>query len=183
MLVITPGLGGPDNPWWVARQLAVMKLPLVLSGAAAIVWLLDAAGQRRPSLLAAVVGACIGWGFVVHGATDVGAATVMRSLNQARARALEEVVPDRAAIVAYWGAVNPVGPLLFTRDLVAVDIRADQGHDGAAVIQALLAQGRRVFLLNDGMPPELVRRAAGELRLVPVAHSKLPVVELRSSAE
>jgi hypothetical protein len=71
-------------------------------------------------------------------------------------------------------------PLVMTRDVVILDAKADEGRDAPMLIQALLAQGRRVFFLESGFPPDVRARALAGVRRVelPETHG-LPIFEVR----
>ena len=71
---------------------------------------------------------------------------------------LAEVLPERAAYLAYRGFKDSAVPLLFDHDIVILDVRADEGKDGAALVGQLLRQGRRVFLSEQGLPPDVLAR-------------------------
>ena len=183
ILFATPIVGGPSIPLWTVRQLAILKTPLVLAGLVASVWLMDVFGRKRPALLLGTVGACLSWGLILHLSTDVGMSQFMRAGNLARTRALAKVVPDGSAVVAHWGHKDAVAGLLLTRDVVILDVRADDGKDAPGLIRELLARQRRVFLLKDGLSAEILERLSAGLRTMPVQNSVLPLLELRQSSE
>ena len=182
VLFATPLMGGPSVPMWVVRQIAILKLPLMLAAVLASVWLLDAAGYRRPSLLFGAAGMCLGWGLLLHLSTDVGMAQFMRSNNRARTRALASVLPDRSALLAHWGNADAAGPVLLGRDVVVLDVAADEGSDARTLVDQLLAQNRRLFVLGDGLTPALRQRIVGE-GPVSVIDSALPIVEFRRGSD
>ncbi len=181
ILVATPMLGGPDNPLWLARQLALMKLPLVLAAGLAGLWLLDSFGRGQRTLLVGMAGACLGWGLASHLTADVGMSQFMRSANLTRTHTLARLLPNGSALVAYWGRTDAVAPLLLTRDIVVIDPWADNGADAPVLIRALLEKGRRVFLLNEGLTPELSNRIVARLEAIPVTGTEVPLVELRAA--
>src|SRR6185436_24638 len=71
VLLGTPITGGSEVPFWSLRQLALMRLPLLLGAGLCAVWVLGLFRPGRSSLLALAVGACLAWGFTLHLASDV----------------------------------------------------------------------------------------------------------------
>jgi hypothetical protein len=182
VLFSTPLVGGPSVPLWTVRQFAILKTPLLLAVLLGTLWLMDVFGKGRPALLLATVGACLGWGLILHLGTDVGMSQFMRARSLTRTRVLAEVLPDRSALLAYWGNSNPAGPLLLGRDVIVLDVAADEGSDAPALVKHLLAQNRRAFVIDDGMTPALFRRISQHAQVVPTG-SALPIVELRRHSE
>ncbi len=80
----------------------------------------------------------------------------MRRINRDYREALAPVLPDRAGLFAYWGAKDAYGPLQLDRDLVIVDPWADEGESAPALVDALLDQKRRVLVVVNGFPPDLL---------------------------
>jgi hypothetical protein len=179
ILFATPLAGGPDVPLWTARQIATLKTPLVLAALAAILWLLDVVGHGRRALLLGTVGACLGWGLMLHFSTDVGMSQFMRTANLARTRALSDVVPDGSAVVAYWGNVNAAGPLLFMRDVVILDAAADDCRDAPVLIRQLLATNRKVFVVEEGFSLENLHRMQSGLESSRRTESPLRILQVK----
>ena len=89
---------------------------------------------------------------------DLRASRQKRQINAARLESLNQLVPDHSALVAYWGFKDAAGPLRLWKDIVILDAWADQGADAPTLVEKLLQQGRRVYVLEDGFPrPLLVR--------------------------
>lgn len=179
----TPMVGGPEVRLWTVRQLAILRIPLVLAAVLTILWLLDRAGYGSRFLLSLTVGACLAWGFTLHLSTDVLTAQALRRENRIRSEALKRVVPDGSALVAYRGNSNAAVSLLFDRDVVILDARADEGADAPSLIRALLARDRRVFVLENGFPAEVLERIMGGFERSPVRDGELRLLELRTSAQ
>jgi hypothetical protein len=167
---------------WIVRQIAILKLPLLLAAGLAAFWLLDSTRRRRPSLLAGAVGACLGWGLALHLSTDVTMSQVLRANNLARTRALSDVIPDKSAIVAHWGNADAAAPMLFNRDIVVLDVAADDGRDASQLIRELLSRNRRVFVLEDGFSPEIRGRVLAGLNTRVGPHSILPILTVSSAS-
>ena len=181
VLLATPIAGDAATPLWLVRQWAILKIPLVLSLALVGVWL---ATRRRAHAmtrraLAAGVGAALGWGLVLHVSDDMTAANALRRHHLGRAQALEHVLPDGSALIAYWGQKVAPGALLLGRDVVIVDPWPDDGRDTPALIRDLFAAGRRVFVIRTQMPPDVLQRISEGFVLQSTSPSDLDVVELR----
>ncbi|MGE0704133.1 MAG: hypothetical protein AB7P22_09390, partial [Vicinamibacterales bacterium] len=134
----TPIGGGPGVPLWVARQLAIFEVPLVLAAIVGTAWLLDRFGYKARLPLAAAAGACLAWGLMLHLSHDLVTSRWRRGLNLARTETLAEVLPNRSALVTYWGMKDAAVPLLFDHDLIILDAHADGGRDAPILIREVL---------------------------------------------
>jgi hypothetical protein len=179
ILLGTPMYGGPEVRLWLLRQIALLKIPLVLAAALTISWLLQRAGYGRRALVTGAVGASFGWGLTLHLASDVLSSQFVRTGNLARTEALADVLTNGSALVAYWGNKDAAGPLLLSRDIVVLDAQADDGKDAPVLIRELLAKNRKVFVLENGFPAEVLDRVLSGLHGVPVEHRDLRLFELR----
>ena len=142
---------------WLVRMLALLKLPLRLFG-----------GARRPVVPCQIPGECpapAGCGRRALPRMGVDAArrrrrrqppTAFARRKLAETQALGRVLPDGSALVAYTGYKDAAVPLLFDRDIVILDARADEGKDAPILIRELLGRNRRVFVLEDGFPGEVL---------------------------
>ncbi len=154
-----------DSRWEV---LLVMNVPLLLGAALAVAWI-RSPRAASPLALSVCLGACLGWALGVHVGEDWRVSREFRHIARAHAAALERALPDRAAVVSVGGDDDYYGPLQMHRDLVIVDPRLDWGESAPAMVSALLDQRRRVFVVANAMPRELLERmAAGRpVRRVP----------------
>jgi hypothetical protein len=156
--------------------------PLVLAATTALVWALQ---PRRAATLGLLAGACLGWAVAAHLGDDLRASRRLRHANAERLAMVRAAVPagERAAIFAYWGYKDALGPLLLERDLVIADPWIDDGADAPRLLRSFRAQGRTVYFLNGLVPTigkadlaglrlELVH--AGEDRLVRAAPAPQP---------
>jgi len=180
ILWLTPMAGGPQDSLWLVRIRALLKVPLVFSAALSLLWILARSRQSTRSLLAAAAGLCLGWGLALHLADDVTASHRMRAYGLARTEALGRVLTNGSALVAHWGYRDAAVPLLFDRDIVILDVHADDGKDAPILIRELLRRGRTVFLLESGFPGETLRSVRAGWQVVPIANPGTPLVELRS---
>ena len=181
ILWVTPMFGGPEDFLWLARILSLLKLPLVFSAALSVLWFL---ARSRPSVrppLAATAGLCLGWGLALHVADDVATSHRLRAHSLEQTEALGRVLPTGSALVAYWGNKDAAVPLLFDRDIVILDARADEGRDAPILIGELLTRNRRVFVLENGFPGEVLRGVLSGRQVMRVGHPGSSLVELRAS--
>jgi hypothetical protein len=183
LLLGMPLASGADVPLWQARQVALLKTPVVLAAALGVLWMARGATVKRRLLLVGTVGACLGWGMVMHVAGDVPVSRALRERNLQRTQALSDVLTDRSALVAYWGAKDAAGPLLLDRDIVILDASADDGEDAPLLIRELLGQNRPVFLVEDGFPPDVLDRVLTGLRAERLASPALKLLRLSAAPE
>jgi hypothetical protein len=175
----TPLVGGPATPLWIARQVAIMKLPLVFAAAVAALWSLHSLGRGRPTLFLAAIGTCLGWGLLLHLSSDVDMSQFMRAWNLARTRVLADVVPDGSAVIAHSGNTNAAVPLLMTRDIVILDAAADDCRDAPMLIRQLLAANRKVFVVEEGFSPENLDRMQSGLESSRRTESPLRILQMK----
>lgn len=175
------------EPEAVLRQQWLLYLPLALAVLLVAVWI----GARRFHVLetvtALLAATALGWGFAAHVGDDLATSRILRRISLERAQALDRAIPQDApegsALFAFWGNKDPVGPLLLDRDLVVLDVRNDRGEHALELMDALLAQGRRVFVLATGFPPlGLEVLLAGRSYRV-VVEEPVTVIEVRGRDE
>ncbi len=128
ILLATAHSTTPTGSLFVARQLALLKVPLVLSLSLAILWWLSTSHVRLRNWTAGAVGFCLAWGFTLHLADDVAGSRRVKRANLRLTQALAEVLPDHSAYVAFWWMKDAAVPLLFDRDIVILDPNADDGE-------------------------------------------------------
>jgi hypothetical protein len=167
-------------PIGAGRQIAILKVPLLIALALAAGWLLAQRRQQWRQAMPFIVCLSIGWALSLHLVDDVLTARFIRQYRVARTSELRTALPDQSALVTYWGSRDAAGPLLLEKDLVVLDAHADEGKSAPTLIRELLARGRRVYLFREGMPDEVFRRVTsgmavvgsrsnriGELRMLP----------------
>jgi hypothetical protein len=180
VLLWGPISAGPDGLVSAGRQLLILKVPLGLAVLSSATWVLVSLRRAPPAILAVSLGLCLGWGFSLHMLEDVTASQRLRARNLATTRQLEQVVPTNSALVTYWGAKDAAIPLVMTLDVIILDTQADEGRDAPKLIQALLAQNRRVFFLESGFPPDVRARALAGVKLVRLPETYgLPIFEVQ----
>jgi hypothetical protein len=90
---------------------------------------------------------------MIHLASDVRASRARRAWNKRLAAGVAAVLPPTpVAIFAHWGAKDPLALLHFEHDLVVADTWVDEGRSARALSEALLAQGRTLFVVPRTMP-------------------------------
>jgi hypothetical protein len=177
---VTGGADGAVGAVWFGRYLAILKVPLVLALALAGVWTAARSHTRARPLLAGLAGLCLGWGLTLHVADDVAASHRLRARKLAETATLDGVLPDGSALVAYTGYKDAAFPLLFTRDIVILDVRGDEGADAPVLIRELLDRKRRVFVLRSGFKPEVLTAVLAGWEAVRVAQPGVDLVELHA---
>jgi len=180
ILAGTPMFGGPQDFLWLVRIRALLKLPLVFSVALAVLWFVARSRRNVRPLLAAAAGLCLGWGLALHVGDDVATSHRLRAYSLKQTEALGRVLTDGSSLVAYWGNKDAAVPLLFDRDIVILDVHGDDGKDAPILIQELLRRGRRVFLLEDGFPGQILSAVRAGWQVVPIANPGTEFVELRA---
>jgi hypothetical protein len=175
----TPVIGGAGNPLWIARQLLILRTPLLLSSALAVCWVFSRRGARLPSILSWLVGLCLGWGMMLHLANDLLTSRWIRHDKQVISEAMGRVLTNGTALVAYRWYAEPAVPLLFTHDIVIVDPQPDAGADAPTLIHELLGRGRRVFVLEDGLPPDIRARVLAGFTATRVPNERVKLLELK----
>jgi hypothetical protein len=128
------------------------------------------------------VGICLGWGLAFHLGSDVIASRRVKGANASRTADLRQALPDHSALLTYWGNRDAAGPLLLERDLVVLDVHADDGEDAPVLIRELLQQHRRVFVQRGGIPPALYARVSDGLNVSPQPGQGITLIELRMPA-
>jgi hypothetical protein len=177
-LLGTPPVGTAANPVWLLRHVLLFNVPLVLAGLLGVAWLLSLSRDRMPVICSVLLGACLGWGMMLHVADDLRASQRTREYNRARTARLAAVVEPDMAVLAFWYSKDAAVPLLLDRDFLILDAHADEGRDAPRLVRALLGRGRRVLLLGEGFPREVLQRVSAGFHVTPVDAAGLDVHEL-----
>jgi hypothetical protein len=175
----TPRGGGPLYFLWLVRIFALLKIPLLCSAALTVLWVMARSRESLRPVLAAAAGICLGWGLTLHVLDDVHLSHRYRGRKLAESEALGRVLMNGSAVFGHAASKDAAVPLLFDRDIVIVDMRADDGQDAPILIRELLDRGRRVFLLQDGAPAELLARVRAGWHVVRIVNPGTQLVELR----
>lgn len=159
------------------RHLSLRWLPLLLAVLLLAAW---AASRWRPAPatrapLALLLAGCLAYSLGVHLGDDLQASRSFRHRNLRIAEAASPLLPDGAALFAFWGGKDPFGPLLLDRELVLADAYADRGAAAPALTTALLEAGRPVYVALP-FPPALLEAMRAGRTLRPVGG---PLLEIR----
>jgi hypothetical protein len=162
------------------RHVGERFMPLLLALLLITAWYL----LKNPRAIFLLLGMCIGWAFFFHIESDLVGSRFRRQINAARLDYLQKIVPDHSALFMYWGNKDAAGPIQLEKDVVILDVWADAGHDARLLEEELLAQGRRIFILDNDMPDEILRAlianrifheySEGNLKLTEILVAKAP---------
>jgi hypothetical protein len=175
LLVKTPVASDAETALLTFRHAAIMRVPLVLAGLMATAWLTR---QRARTVVSVAAGVCLGWACLLHLASDVAASRVTRTTNYIKSRALDAILPDHSAVVAWWANKEAVVPLLLDRDVVVLNAQTDDAEAAPYLVEQLRAENRRVFVIADGFPAATLDRVLAAHGVSNVATKPLDVREL-----
>jgi hypothetical protein len=85
------------------------------------------------------------------------------------------------AVFGHWGVKDPLPVLHFGHDLVAADTWIDDGRSARALSEAMLAQGRAMFVIVWGMPPRILDELVAGRRVRPL-QGRVALLEVREGA-
>jgi hypothetical protein len=139
-------------PSEVLSHIGQRYVPMLLAFIFILVWYIPN-DQRMTAL---VLGICIGWAFFFHLETDLVGSRFRRAINETRYESLKKIVPDHSALFTYWGNKDAAGPLQLAKDVVILDVWADNGHDAKMLEEELRTRGRRIFILENNMPADIL---------------------------
>lgn len=161
-------------PSTTMRHVGQRYIPLLLALAFVSVWYF----VKNPRTTMLFLGVCAGWGFFFHLESDLVGSRFRRQINAERLEILQRIIPDHSALFAYWGNKDAAGPLQLTKDVVILDPWADDGRDARLLEQELLSQDRRVFVLENDMPDEILRGLVINRRFKEYTEGNLKVTEI-----
>ncbi len=159
------------------RQIALMRLPLAMVFLLVVGWAL----RRRKSgaaILSATLGVALLWSCAVHLGDDLGASRALRRINLARTALLERKLSYPAGLLAWNPTKDAAASLLLEHDLVLLNCWADGGQSARLLSDALLARGRRIYLIFDGFPREVLRQILAGRRIRQISRKPLWLVEI-----
>jgi len=169
LLTLTPALSSQSPGMWLGRMLVLFYGPLLIGLALVTLWLLAWHAGRARAAFALVAGAAVGWAFVVHVAEDVTASHRVRRANLSKATALRAVLPDHSGLLVHAADRDALGPLLFDKDIVVIDVSADDGLTTQGIVDELMRQRRRVFAWGDRLPVSTILKSRESCAVVPLA--------------
>ncbi|MEK6565562.1 MAG: hypothetical protein AABZ41_02530, partial [Bacteroidota bacterium] len=157
------------------RNMAQLKLPLIL---AALLIAGTYLYRFHRSILSISLGACLGWAVAIHVGTDVAESRSKRKDNLDRFQIYSRVVPNHSAFFTYWGNKDAAGPLQLDRDVVILDLHADDGETAPQLVKELLAQKRRVFVLLIDVPEKTILEVVGGYAFRRFSESYMDFIEI-----
>jgi hypothetical protein len=132
----------------------------------------------RRSMVGGLVGVCLGWALTVHLAHDVLIEQSFRRYNFDRSQSLRSALPPGSGLLAYWSEIDPAGVLLLRGDFILLNLVADDASDAPRLARDLLHKNRRVFLIDEGMPPAVRTKVLDGMQMAVVDDPRLRLVEL-----
>lgn len=146
----------------VARQVAISKLPILLAVATALATLAARSRSRARLPAACLLGVALGWACGIHFFEELPASRAVRNHQGNYCRQIAGAITPAGAptmLVAHWWMSTLLAPLELSHPgLVIVDPRMDRGADTPALVEAALTSGRRVAVVLNNMPTDLVAR-------------------------
>jgi hypothetical protein len=191
---VAAGMGAAGLTLWamptveISRAL-ILALPIVLAGLLFVVAVGGSLGKVLPTAapwlqraVPALTAVGFGWAMLVHIAEDVRASRVVRARNKTRAAIISAALPATpAAVFAHWGTKDPLPVLHFEHDIVGADTWVDDGRSARVLSEAMLAQGRTIFVLVWGMPLPLLEQLTNG-RNVRLLKGRLTLLEVTPTA-
>jgi 4-amino-4-deoxy-L-arabinose transferase-like glycosyltransferase len=149
------------------RHYMVMYVPLLLAALLAVAWGAEVSARgsvtstsRRglvaTTTLAILVGATLGWAMAVHLGDDLQASRILRRSRQDYLRQLRPYLADHSAVFASGGIKDALGPVQLDLDVVIAVPALDRAMTAKELLDAFLAEGRRVFVLPNVLPADLL---------------------------
>jgi hypothetical protein len=145
------------------RHHLVRYLPLLLAvlfGATWALWIRDRAVEQRwrTASTAVGLGATLAWALTIHLGDDLAASRLFRGTRENYLRQLRPFVTEHSAVLASGAIKDALGPLQLYRDVVIAVPGYDYGEAAKELVEALLARGRRVFILPNALPRDKLDR-------------------------
>jgi hypothetical protein len=166
-------------PSEAARHLGQRFVPIVLTLALILIWFLRA----NPNYVPFFLGICVGWAFSFHLETDLVGSRFRREINATRYEYLERTIPGHSALFTYWGNKDAAGALQLVKDVVILDVNADDGLDATMLEGELMKQGRKIFVLENDMPGNILDGLILNHRLQRYSEGSVKLVELSEETE
>ena len=102
------------------------------------------------------MGATLAWALTIHLGDDLPASRLLRRSRQDYLRQLEPLISEHSAVFASGAIKDALGPLQLYRDVVIAVPGYDYGVATKELVETFLARGRRVFILPNALPRELL---------------------------
>ena len=155
------------------RHYQVMYVPLGLAMLLLVAWVLEIRRRRArgapdsnsasatTGLLAFFVAASLAWAACVHVADDLHASRILRDSRRDYLRQLRPYLTDHSAVFASGPVRDALGPIQIELDVVIATPALDRGATAKELLEAFMTQGRRVFLLPNVMPTDMMNEVLG----------------------
>ncbi len=161
-------------PTQMMKHFGQRYMPMLLALGLLLVWYLW--GNRRAFSI--VLGACIGWAFFIHVESDLVGSRFRREINASRYEYLNKTIPNHSALFTFWGNKDAAGPIQLDKDVVILDVWADEGRDAKTLEEELLTRGRRIFILENDMPEKTLRSLVIDRRFREYSTGNLKLIEV-----
>jgi hypothetical protein len=131
-----------------------LYLPLVIGMLLLVAWF----RFRKTAGFQVLLGISIGWALFVHLESDLVGSRSRREMNRQRYEILKKVIPSRSALFAYWGNKDAAGALQLAKDVIILDVWADDGADAPHLVDQLRRSERRIFIIENDIPTDILSR-------------------------
>ncbi len=176
-LAAVPVLATIPEHWF--RQRAIMIVPICLAGVTAAVWSAPARVARLEPVRLGLLAAGVGWAFALHLGDDMVAERGLRDFNGFQRAAIEAHLPAApSALIAIAPQREAMCPLQRHHDLVMIDPSIDDAADTDRLTAALLAGGRRVFVVGGRVPDAYLEAVFRDRRVRMIAAAPIPFGEV-----
>ena len=175
--VMSPGsVDAPSGGWLPMLAPLLLALGLLVSAAVAV-FLKDRLRGLVRHLACGLLGAALAYGILIQLGVDLGRSNTVRYYAK---RILEEgrqVVPDNSVLLAWEARKDVFAPLKLERDVLIAGI--GPGDTTVPELIRRVIKDRRVFFLQDGVPPHRWHEWTAPYRLREEERHGLVFVELR----
>jgi hypothetical protein len=159
------------------QRLAILNVPLLLALLSVVALFLLLRGTKLP-FVSVILGLCLGWSLSVHLQWDVAASRNRRMRNEVLIKQLQNILTARSAVFTYGGWRDAAGALVLSRDVVVLDVGADEGQTAGQLAREMDLKGRSVYVVAHGLPAPILRGIAGPDSLALISREPFHVYEL-----
>lgn len=175
--VINPGsVDAPSSGWLPMLAPLLLALGLLVAAAVAVFFKDRLHGVIR-QVACGLLGAALAYGILIQLGVDLGRSNTVRYYAMRICEEGEQVVPDNSALIAWEARKDVFSPLKLERDVLVAGI--GPGDREVPDFIRRVIQDRRVFFLQDGIPPDRWAEWTAPYRLRKEERHGLVFVELR----